>query len=128
MKLQAIAAYLDSLGHGIQGQTLFVDEMPAECKEGILLLDTYSGTQINHYLPGYRATGFRVAVRSTDHDAGHELATTVVSALTVHTDTVVEGITVRQMLPLNDPRPYRRSVGAYWEFEVDVDIVFNVNP
>lgn len=128
MKLEAIAAYLDGLGRGVPGQSLFVNHMPAECFEGILLLDTYAGTQINHYLPGWRDTGFRMVIRSADYPQGKSLADTLVTDLTIQTETAMEGITVRQVLPVNEPRPYRRSAGAYWEFEVDVDIVYLVNP
>lgn len=126
MKLEAISALLDSLGFGVEGKDIFINEMPADCKTGILLLDTYSGSEIDHYKPGYYDTGFRVAVRAVQFTTGADLALRLVKAMTIHSDTPSESITIRQMLPVNLPRPYRRSVGGFWEFEIDVDLVFLV--
>lgn len=127
MKLEAIATYIESLELGYKGTSLFINEMPVSQNDGILLLDTYYGSAIDHYLPERRVTGFRIAVRSADYVRGKTLAETLVRELTIHGDTQLEGILVRQMLPMNDPRPYRRSVGGFWEFEVDVEIVFNLD-
>jgi hypothetical protein len=122
MNLKPIIAYLEQQELGLGGKTLFRNEMPASCKEGIVLLTGYAGTPINHNLPGYRATGFRMAVRSTDYDAGEELANRAIAALTIQQELQLEeGMLIKQLLPMNEPRPYRRSVAGYWEFEVDVD-------
>lgn len=125
MKLEAVASYIDSKGLGVEGLTIFVNRMPAECKQGILLMDAYAGTMINHYLPGHLDTGFRVVVRSVDYLEGRDLGYQLLKELTIQKDTVMKDITVRQMLPVNEPNPYLRSAGGYWEFEMDVDIVYH---
>jgi len=124
MNLQAISAHLERNRLGKQGSTLFVTEMPSTCKEGILLMDRYSGSVIDHELPGWRNTGFGMIVRSADYLRGRRLATQASGVLTIQTDVNMGEILMRQCLPYNDPRPYRRSEGGYWEFEVDVDCVY----
>lgn len=125
MNLKAIATFLSGQGLGVMGQTLFIGEMPLECTRGTLLMDTYSGTAIDHELPGWRDTGFRVVVRSANYEDGEALAASVSSALTITSKTPMLNIVMRQSLPQNDPLPYRRSrAGPTWEFEVDVECIY----
>lgn len=125
MNLKAIAAHLIANRVGREGETLFVTEMPRECREGILLMNGPHGTPIDHELPGWRNTGFRIIVRAADYGRGLELANRASDALTLHHTTVMTArdtsIEMRQSLPFNEPRPYRRSEGGYWEFEVEID-------
>lgn len=121
MDLKAVAQFADSSGLGTIGTSIFVGEMPAGCLAGILFLDRYSGTPINPDLPKYRVSGFRTAVRHADYEAGLTLAKRVNKAFTIFRETQMTGIRVKQMFPQNDPRPYRRSVGGNWEYEVAFD-------
>lgn len=124
MNLETIAGHLADNDCGKLSESLFVTEMPTPCKHGILLLDNYYGTSINHELPNYYVTEFRVVTRSSEYTAGMELAKRASAALTILAETEVEDMLIKKMLPINLPRPYRRSVGGYWEFEVEVSIVF----
>lgn len=125
MNLKAIANYIQAQSLGVIGKTLFIGEMPLECKQGILLMDTYAGTSIDHELPGWRETGFRIVIRSPNYEAGEQLAESVSAALTLHAEVPMTGILMRQSLPQNDPLPYRRSAGgAIWEFEVDIECIY----
>lgn len=125
MNLKAIAAHLIANRCGREGETLFVTEMPRECREGLLLMNNLRGTPLDHELPGWRDTGFRIVVRSADYSRGLELATRASDALTIQRETVMTArdtsIEMRQSLPFNEPRPYRRSEGGIWEFEVEID-------
>lgn len=121
MHLESVAEYLQEQGVSVQGKDLFVGEMPVECQIGAILLDRYSGTPINPYLPRYRQTGFRVAVRSVDRLKCLELAEKITATLTIFAETPMSEILVKQMIPQTDPRPYRRSAGGYWECEVDFE-------
>lgn len=123
MNLEAIANYLPGKTQ-LARKSIFVTEMPAPCDIGILLLGNYAGTAVNHELPGYYATEFRLVVRHTDYTGGLALANKAAKALTSHGGFTAGGLLVRQSLPQNLPRPYRRSAGGYWEFEVDVAITF----
>lgn len=125
MNLKAISAYLAQKSIGIEGETLFVTEMPRECREGILLMNNLRGTPLDHELPGWRDTGFRIIVRSADYRRGEELALAASRELTLTRETQMvaldTSIDMRLSLPFNEPRPYRRSEGGVWEFEVEID-------
>ena len=129
MNLKAIAHYLETKRFGRAGESVFITEMPLECREGILLLNRYSGSTIDHELPGWRDTGFRLIARSADYEAGEALAERAGAALKIQQDTQMGNtrsklILMRRSLPMNDPLPYRRSDGGYWEFEVDIECVY----
>jgi hypothetical protein len=125
MNIEAVAVYMEMSGLGRRGQSVFVTEMPSECREGVLMINRYSGSRIDHELPGWRDTGFRAVVRSPEYSRGYAMAERVGKLLTIHQDVVMGGvILVKQCLPMNDPLPYRRSDGGFWEFEVDVECIY----
>lgn len=124
MKLNEVAAYLQGQGLGVIGTSIFAGEMPESCKQGILLMDTYSGSRIDHELPGWRDTGFRLVVRHPDYTQGEQLAEQVSAVLTIQRDVPMGTIFVKRMLPYNDPKPYRRSEAGVWEFETDVETTY----
>lgn len=128
MNLTSMAKYLEGKRMGIQGVSIFVNEMPLECKLGVLLFDRYSGTPIDHHLPGYRKTGFRGAFRSHDYPTCIDLASRVSKVLTIIPETPMDQMLVKTMLPQNDPRPYKRSKGGFWECEVEFDVVYVITP
>lgn len=127
MNLEAIGLHLAASGCGVMKKTIFGTAMPAECLEGILLIGNYYGTPLNHYLPGYLVTEFRLIARSADYNRGEALALKASAALTIQAGMQLSGIMVTQCLPLNLPRPYRRSVGAFHEFEVDIAIHYTTD-
>jgi hypothetical protein len=124
MNFPPIVSLLQSAGVGVPGTSLFTNEMPSECRNGILLLDSYGGTPIDHYLPGYKRCEFRVTTRAIEQVAGMTFAKKVSDVLTVHQPKTLPGMILKLSLPQNEPRPYRRSVGGYWEFEVEVDVTY----
>lgn len=124
MNLESIVTQLTANDCGYAGKSIFINEMPGSCESGILLLDGYSGTATDPYLDGYYVTEFRLITRSTDYAAGTALAKKASKALKTAAGWTATDMIVNRCWPMNLPRPYRRSVGAYWEFEVDVSIVF----
>lgn len=126
MNLTGFAQLLQDKGCGDLGRTIFVIEMPSSCMEGILLMGSYSGAPINQYLPDYYDAEFRVVVRSVDYERGYALARKASIALKTMGDGYMLGDTmmIKQCYPMNLPRPYRRSVGGYWEFEIDMASVY----
>lgn len=123
MKCEAIADYLESLAIADMGE-IFVHEMPESCKHGVLLMDTYSGTAINHYMPKWRDTGLRLIVRTAQYARGEALATEISNRITTHAETPMGVLLVRKLLPVTEPKPYRRSDGGYVEFEVELEITY----
>jgi hypothetical protein len=124
MNLEALALYFQANDCGIPGVTLFANEMPDTCNDGTLLMGSYSGDRIDHNMPGWFVTEFRIVVRATDFVTGKTLAAKVCKVATTHAGFTAGNMLVRQCLPVNTPRSYRRSAGGYWEFEADVEIVF----
>lgn len=124
MNLEALVTRLATATLGTPGQSIFVNEMPSGCSAGILLLDAYAGTPVNAELEGYYRTEFRLIVRAVDYVAGQTLAKQASVVLKTRTGYVAATMAVSQCLALNLPRSYRRSVGGYWEFEVDFEIAF----
>lgn len=124
MNLEAIADRIVGLRSLVKGTSIFVNSMPDTCKFGVLLIPPYHGTPINHEMPGYVVSEFRLVVRGENYVTTNALANQLVGDLTINKETVIGDMSVKQMHPMNLPRPYRRSVGGFHEFEVDVGIVF----
>lgn len=126
MRLMEIATHLETNGAGRIGETIFIDEMPLECVQGILLMNTYAGTSIDHEMPGWRDTGFRLVVRSPNYEVGYQIAEGASEILTIRRELQMSPkMTMRLSLPQNDPLPYRRSKGSgIWEFEVDIECIY----
>ncbi len=128
MNLKAIATYLQSKRLGTLTQDIFVTEMPTACEKGILLMSPYHGTPIDPYLPGLRETGFRLVSRSRDYDIAEALANKSLAVLTIQAELALKGILVKLCRPVIEPKPYRRSAGAYWEFEIEFEITYVLTP
>lgn len=124
MNLDALATHLQAKNCGIVAESIFIGELPEDGRNGILLMGPYGGTPINKELRGYYVSNFRIVARSAQYDEGEALAKKASAAFDSLVDYTLPGMLVRQCLPVNLPRPYRKSVGGYWEFEVDMEIVF----
>lgn len=125
MNLESIATYLEENELGKAGQTIFVNRLPAPVSEGILLLPPYGGVPIDHYMPGYHRSDFRLVVRSPDYARALQLATACSAVLNRQSRTLMGDLVVTQCLPRNLPRPYRNTEGDYVEMEVEIDIWFH---
>ena len=123
MNLESIAEYLNAQGLGVPGQTVFVHKMPAEVKEGILLLSSLSGTQIDYELPKYRKTKFQAIVRHTNHIGGKELSKQVMNALTLYNHNLT-GMKVKRIRPRHEPIVFPVSKGNLLEFSVNYDAIY----
>lgn len=124
MNLDSIATYLEDHFCGIVSESIFTAEMPEDATEGILLVGPYNGTQVNAELRGYFVTTFRLISRSASYDTGIALARKACLVLDSQRGYTLPDMQVRQCIPSNLPRPYRRSVGGFWEFHVDMEVVF----
>lgn len=123
MDLKPITDYLESKALGRQGTDIFINEMPNTCDNGILLLDEYHGTKVDQYLPDYYRAEFRVIVRHTDQLLGIKKARDCSKSLKLMSG-INGSLLVRQVIALNLPRTYRKSPGGYFEFEVEMNIIF----
>lgn len=124
MNLESIAQYLQDEQLGVMGRSIFVNAMPATVTEGVLLLPPYGGTPINHYIPGYYHSDFRLVARAVDFARAQTLARSCSIALDKNQAVSMGDVRVTRCMPMNLPRPYRPSDGGYIEMEVDFDIWF----
>lgn len=124
MNLDALATRLQAQNCGVIAESIFIGELPEDGRNGILLMGPYQGTPVNQELRGYYVSTFRIVTRSANYEEGEALAKKASAAFDSLVEYALPGMLVRQCLPSNLPRPYRKSVGGYWEFEIDMDIVF----
>lgn len=85
MNVMPLVNLLETLGVGKKGSTLFVNMLPAEAKQAILVRSPLAGTPINYELPGYFKAQFSVIIRTpaADYEAGSALMKRVTSALSI---------------------------------------------
>lgn len=124
MNLLPIANRLEEQGIGINGRTIFVNFMPAEVTEGILLRDYFGGTEIDHELPKFYKPSYMIIVRTADTAAGLELMKAAVAALTFSMPEEIEESTYRYMRPRALPFAYPPSPGQNIEIAVNMDCCF----
>ena len=120
MKLESIASLLQTASLGVMGESIFINAMPAAPVKGILLIDPFGGTPIDHELPGYRRGSFVMVVRSRDYQEAETLINAAIVALTIQ-DQALPGMTVKTMRARHDPFPFPVSPGNYVEFTVNID-------
>lgn len=125
MKLMPLANLLEAYGLGVKAETLFLDMLPAEAEQAILLRNPLSGTPINHELPGYFETEFHVIVRTParEYQAGSDLIDGVVKALTMANEQV-EDHWFNYCRPRTEPIVFPLSDGNLLEFTVTFDCNF----
>jgi hypothetical protein len=124
MNLMPLAQRLEIKGIGAQGSTIFINMIPAECSEGVLLRNKLQGTLIDYELPGYYKAKFQLIVRAKGYQSGDALIRRTIAALLVN-DTQIGTMYVRYMRPATLPVVFPLSKGNLLEFAVDFDVLFN---
>jgi hypothetical protein len=124
MNLLPLAQRLEDAGIGIQGESVFINSIPAECPQGVLLRNKLQGTLIDHELPGYYKTSFQLIVRSTSYVGGEELIGQVFDALTVERPAQIGPMLFKFMRPKSLPAVFPLSKGNLLEFAADFEVAF----
>lgn len=124
------------VGSGIQaggqpltpGSNLFLDRIPDNCAEGVLIRLPLAGIQINHYLPGYyKGSYLQIIVRSPYNASGMVIANAVSNLLTIYNTTYTDPNTnaflmqVNHIFPKHLPIVFPRSPGNLIEFSINFD-------
>jgi hypothetical protein len=131
MDLLSIATYLttfDDQKYRITGsnKNVFLYKMPYSVVPGVLFRDSYMGTAIDHYLPGFYKAEFQVIVRHTDHVLGRAMADEISGFLTVKKSGIIGNMNVRQVLPRNMPLVFPASEGDLLEWSIHFDAAYSV--
>jgi len=125
MNLLPIAEYIESDGLGVMAQTIFINQIPVECPNGILLRNSLQGTTIDYELPGYYKTHFQLIIRSNDFNVGSTLIASVCDRLTLSEKKIGE-MNFKYMRPRSMPAVFPISKGSLVEFATHIDVVFTV--
>lgn len=123
MDMLPIADRLEAQGVGIQGKTIFINLMPIECTEGILLRSPLAGTRVDAELPSFYRSSFSVIVRGYDYEAAHSLMKDAMQALTF-LDTEVDDIFIKYVRPATLPIVFPVSVANFYEIKVEFEICY----
>ena len=125
MKLLPLLTHLADEDVGVIAQDLFIDMLPAEADEAVLLRNPLQGTFINHELPGYYQAEFDVIVRvpAAKYDAGEAKIEAVVAVLTV-ANLQLDDMWFNYARPETLPVSYPLSKGNLIEFSVRMACCF----
>lgn len=123
MDMMPIANKLQAMNLGEKGKTLFINFMPMECKDGILLRSPLNGTTIDFELPGYYKTTFNVIVRGHDYAIAAAKMQSVMTALCFF-ETPLEGVHYKYVRPKSLPVTFPVSEGNFYEIQVSFDANF----
>jgi hypothetical protein len=123
LELEVLGQYLTNYGFGALGDRVFVHSMPDTALEGILLLGSLRGAQVDREIPNWRTASFQIIVRHKDLLLGAALCSAVAQRLTL-TNIELDHIHFRHLHPRNDPVVFPLSKGAYLELSVTCEAVY----
>jgi len=124
MNLSPIADLLNDASLGVSGKSIFINMIPSECPNGILLRNKLQGTKIDYELPGYFKTSFQLIVRAQSYSDGEKMMLDAFAALTL-SEVQVGSMYVRYVRPITQPVVFPLSKGNLLEFAADFDAVYN---
>ncbi|QSV17182.1 minor capsid protein [Photobacterium ganghwense] len=115
MILESYAHYLDYIGVGVIGETLFAYEMPSDVVSGILLAAPYGGFKIDHELKGYYKDVLRLVVHSDSIADGVSLVDQIFEY--AGAENVTSGnVHFNYVRPITYPEPHRQDETGRYEF------------
>lgn len=126
MNLFPLVQRLQDMEVGVMGKSLFINMIPADAPQGVLLRTSLSGTRINYELPGFYRASFKIIARSGGYEVGEALITKAIEALTLGHGEQVGGYVYRYCRPVAHPAAYPLSKGNLIEFSTDFDVAFHV--
>lgn len=126
MNLMPLANHLQAKGVGKQGTDLFINMLPAECNNGVLLRSPLTGVAVNYYLPGFHKGRFQIIARAHQYSDAYNTMDKALKELTIKTDTQLDDMLIRYSRPEHLPVAFPLSNGNFIEFNVWMSICFNL--
>jgi hypothetical protein len=125
MNLDSIAEYLEQRPTLtlVRGTNLFIESMPANVLEGVMLRDDHAGTPLDSELPGYIRGNFMVVARSADRARARTLAQAISDLLNMW-EASMTGMDILHIKPRIQPLGFPNTAGAMWEFFVTFDACY----
>lgn len=122
MNLMPLANRIDALRMAKLGVDLFLQQLPQEAEEGVLLRSPLIGTKINHELPGYYKSTFQLIVRGHDVEVISARTARIVKAITFIAETKLGAQTFKYCRPDHLPSIFPLSEGNLLEASVTFDV------
>jgi hypothetical protein len=138
MRLEQLARRLEIAGLGTRGQDLFIHYMPAQVTVGMVLLPSLAGDPIDWELGGgwrNSSHAFQLIARDANIPNGYKRASDAVNALLIQQDTILPAMdpdipasNVRFIRPNHDIITYPRGPSGYFEFSMNFQAAFSIDP
>lgn len=111
--VDSMANHLQDAGAATLGENLFVHRMPAEIKQGLLLINNAGGPRVDPYIPDYRRCRFRLIARGISPSNAIGQINAVLPIFDAIRGQVVDSaIEVKQLTRENDPVVFPPSYGS----------------
>lgn len=123
MNLTPLAEKLEADGVGVMADTIFINMIPVDAPQGVLLRNNLRGTEIDYELPGFFKTDFQVIVRAPNYTAGEALIQEVFNSLTL-SEQQLGPLYFKFMRPRTKPVVFPISKGNLLEFSADFSVCF----
>jgi len=123
--LREIVAILEAAGLGQFGKDIFIQFMPADVTNGILLLLELPGLSVDPEVPGKHKGRFQAVVRGTDYLAVEAKAAAVSDALATQQRKQAGDWLFDWIIPQHLPFPFPRTEGNVQEFTVNFVVSAN---
>jgi hypothetical protein len=124
MNLMPLATRLQTLAVGTLASTIFINMMPMEQPDAVLLRNKLQGTEIDYELPGFFRTKFQLVARGKTYQLADALIAKAITALTFAETQMTGSYFVRYSRPLTMPVSFPLSNGNLIEFACDMEICF----
>jgi hypothetical protein len=124
MELMPLAELLETEGLGSIGTSIFLNMMPTEAKQAVLLRPPLNGSVLDHELPGYFHSSFTTVIRAKGYLEGKELADQVFNAL-FFKERTLGTMYFRYCRPRVTPVSFPISGGAIIEWNIQFDVCFS---
>lgn len=108
---------------GVPGTSLFINFVPDEVQQCVLVLDSLEPAIRDENLPGYMKKDFQVIVRDTSYNSALTIAKKAIDALNLHRVTV-NGIYVIRMRASHDPIVFPVPDSDIVEVSVNMRAIF----
>lgn len=127
---EQIAQYLQDKGVGTIGVDIFVHTMPAEAKNGLLIISTQNGINIDQEMPKWRRGKFQLIARDSRYNVAVKKANQALEHLafegwrTFPEFADMPATDIYRIWPSTEPIVYPRSDMDVMEASVNYEIIY----
>lgn len=119
--LVEVANHLEAEGLGVVGETIFVNEMPDTCDEGVLIFSTGEGFKQHTNIGRYYRGAATFAVRSRTASAGNSLSQQVFDSMSFE-GKQLGACRVAVSKPEALPQSFGRNEGGHIEWLLSFEL------